>query len=278
MTLDEKVARIKVPTMPTKDELFDYARRHLKLATPTYLEAWPDALRRLSIAQVGRELTVRECNALMWFQDPETFQEDGEALTGIESWIDSALVNFPNGGFVRLGSRSPKDSYLAFDDEGFKILTGRKALDLFSDSIRIFEDLNLAGNGEYTPWIFIREWKDIPEWTEFRCFMRDRKLIGMSQYYYQSVYPELDQHKDVIQWGIERFFQNRFLPVIHMDHVVFDVFVSVKERHSCRQVEVKLLEINPFGPWTDPCLFSWLNQAGFDGTLRYMKPVQGKLI
>lgn len=274
MTLDEKIASIKVPEPPTDEELYENAQRHLKFAAPTYLENLPDSLRQLSIAQSGRPLSEKEVNALLSFQCPETFAPDAETLKGLERWIDRQLLYYPNGVYVKLGSRSPKDAYPAFDDHGFKVLSGHKAIVLLGDSCRVCEDLLLAKNGRYQPWIFLREWKEIPSWTEFRCFMKGRKLIGISQYFYGEAYPEIEQHASTIEWGINRFFDNHFRPVVHVEDVVFDVFVSVKERHSSKQIEVKLLEINPYGPWTDPCLFAWHRFEDFQGQLKYRRAIE----
>ena len=32
------------------------------------------------------------------------------------------------------------------------------------------------------PWLYLREWVDIQPWTEFRCFMVDRKIAGISEW------------------------------------------------------------------------------------------------
>jgi hypothetical protein len=191
-------------------------------------------------------------------------------ISDIRARVSDAVDRMPNGAFIRLGSRSPKDSW-ALQREGGKVLPGEDPLRFILDcSERIYEDLMLAIQRNYYPCIWVRQWIDIPRWAEFRCFMKHRQLTGISQYNYlnNEIFPELDV--DMCEWAIREFFKD-FLKATTLQDVVFDVFVKSRKAgpHS-RDVEVKLLEINPYLELTDPCLFSW--HAEFDGSFRYNKP------
>jgi hypothetical protein len=190
-------------------------------------------------------------------------------ISDIKTEVSEAVDKMPKGAFIRLGSRSPKDSYLLYKESG-KISPGQDPLRFILDcSERIYEDLMLAIQQHYTPYIWVREWIDIPRWAEFRCFMKDRKLVGVSQYNYLDgeVFEEIDP--GLCEWAIGVFF-HRFLKATTLTSVVFDVFLDVKQRSpNSRDVEVKLLEINPFFELTDPCLFCW--HTPFDGSFRYNK-------
>jgi hypothetical protein len=270
VTKEERIAMIRA-SIPSEDQIKAACNRSLAAVSPTYLENWPSELRRLSIAQTGFELDARTLGAILSAMDESSGKPDPEALHELAAKIDSLLPQFPKGVFVRLGSRSPKDAYLSFDDDGFKVRSGAKAVVLLCDSMRVFDDLSLAQAADYTPWLFLREWKDIPDWTEFRCFMKDRKLIGISQYYHRSAYEEL-KGTTLIDWGIRMFFETCFKPASHLDDVVFDVFVNIKKDRTANQsIEVKLLEINPFGCMTDPCIFDWQKPEEFDGSLKVRK-------
>ena len=111
---------------------------------------------------------------------------------------------FPRGAFVRLGSRSPKDSWKGHR-EGFRVLPGTDPLRFILDaSERMHEDVMLALQHDYTPTIFVRQWVTIPRWSEFRCFMQGRKLVGISQYDYLEgkTFAEILRDPDVIPWVI----------------------------------------------------------------------------
>lgn len=244
------------------------------IVRPTYIENWPSGLYRLSIPSSGIALNRDKVLALgsNIAEYCITFEvTPSQDITMIEAELEKLIIRYPDGAFVRLGSRSPKDSWLGYK-EGFKVTDAKKALRIMLDgSERIVDDLHLALRMRYDPWIWVRQWISWIEenpWSEFRCFMKDRKLVGISQYNYLRgvVYPEIKSHEGIIKWGIEQFFKD-FERECHLDDVVFDVFVKIKERGNEKQIEVKLLEINPFFEMTDPCLFYW--REGFDGSFRY---------
>ena len=248
---------------------------YFDIVTPTYIENWPPAVCSLSIAQIDVPLTLDDAKRLGaniieyadGFKLPPGMNCD---ISDIRERVSAAVAKMPAGAFVRLGSRSPKDSW-AGNRDGFKINSGSDPLRFMLDaSERICEDLTLAIQHNYAPHIFVRQWMTIPRWAEFRCFMRQRKLIGISQYNYLDgeVFPEITADPDLFPWLIEQFFPS-FRTASHLDDVVFDVFAkrwTRRDNHS--EWEVKLLEINPFFELTDPCLFAW-HTGSFDGGFRY---------
>jgi hypothetical protein len=242
---------------------FDYAK-------PTYIENWPKEICSLSIAQVDVPMTLEEADAIceiMW--DNKKID-----LSNLAERLQKAIIKMPNGAFVRLGSRSPKDSWYGHE-HGFKVTDTKQALSLLiGDSERIFDDLQMALYHKYIPHVWVRQWVDIPKWAEFRCFMKDRKLGGISQYYYLEDKPfsEIIQNSESIKWAIEQFFWD-FKTASHLDDVVFDVFLKRKEHGNSIVWEVKLLEINPFFELTDPCMFDWRKPEDFNGEFRFSKDV-----
>lgn len=236
---------------------------YLDLVKHTYLENWPAALCSLSLAQIDIPLSREEAVALMDCNGEfGTFQQESvRVVEEIRGRVEAQLTKFPKGAFLRLGSRSPKDSWLAH--EGMRTVYGECPLRFLLDSSeRIQDDLSLAVQNDYTPHLFLREWVDIPKWAEFRCFMQERKLVGISQYHYlDGAFDEILDDPSYIQWAIERFFPD-FCSASHLDSVVFDVFLRVKTKQNQRSTEVRLLEINPFFELTDPCLFKWGEMSG----------------
>jgi hypothetical protein len=219
------------------------------------------------MAQIDVPITIDEAKnlaAIMW----ENKKID---LTSLSNRLENAISKMPNGAFIRLGSRSPKDSWY-IHEHGLKVANSKEALSLLlGDSERVLDDLCLAINENYQPHIWIRQWVDIPKWAEFRCFMQDKKLVGISQYYYKDgSFPEIISSKDSIVWAIENFFIE-FKQIIHLDNVVFDVWVKLKTHDNTNVWEIKLIEINPYFELTDPCLFNWHNPVDFKGQLKYIE-------
>lgn len=245
---------------------------------PTYIENWSAALSALSIAQVDIPLTMEEARALglinkefsKWFSNGSI-----EPIDGIIKRIDMALSNYPEGAFVRLGSRSGKDSSYA-NNRGFRVTDGNAAIRMLTEnSHRIAYDLRLALHHNYCPHIFVRRWLEIPAWSEFRCFMKSRRLVGVSQYDCKNLgpCPEIAKNAERIEAAIREFFE-AVSARSHLDDVVFDVFIKVGEQTSNVPINVQLLELNPYFRKTDACLFQWGNDGDFDGSFRFIKSQQ----
>ncbi|SFA62819.1 protein of unknown function, partial [Paracoccus halophilus] len=108
-------------------------------------------------------------------------------------------------------------------------------------------------------------WHDIPLWSEFRIFIRDRRVIGISQYHHQSGFAEIPANERAIKASLSDFCRD-LLDALHMETVVADVFV---ERQDNGSFKTTLIELNPFIQRTDPCLYTWKNGGDFDGGFRY---------
>lgn len=248
---------------------------------PTYIENWPSELCQLSFSQVDIPLTLDEayylgsCIAEFGFAffpvDVDKRDERMQAYKSIRQRVDDAVKQFPAGAFIRLGSRSPKDSWRGMS-RMFHCQTGAEAMEILTDvSERMAEDLLLALKHKYAPHIFVRQYVEMPNWAEFRCFMRRRELIGISQYhYFDGHIPEIQDDIYHIRWAIEQFFKE-FEPRCHLDGVIFDVLLKKRTLETnTYEWSADLIEINPFHPMTDPCLFDHRGGGDFDATFRYV--------
>ncbi|HEX5747321.1 MAG TPA: hypothetical protein VFZ09_13845 [Archangium sp.] len=232
----------------------------------TWLENWPEGLAGLSFEQQGLRLSWAEVHALGRLNGihGHCFQRSSpEALEGLTARLDDALQRFPQGAFVRLGSRSPKDTLASMLMRN-RAFNGAQAVHLLTNgSERIAFELRRCLRAAYTPWIFLRRWCDIPPESEFRCFIREGQRVGVSQYHHDSHFEGLDA-KETLECLRERILT--FFPLLTArSHVTTAVFDLVIPRGG--DGPVTLLELNPYGAPTDPCLFSWSAQD-MDDTLR----------
>jgi hypothetical protein len=93
--------------------------------------------------------------------------------------------------------------------------------------------------------------------VEFRCFVRNRKLVGITQRDLNH-FDFLFDLQDRLQSKIQEFFDVRLRDTFPDDNFVFDVYVpSPYDR-------VWLVDVNPWAPRTDPLLFSWLELLTMD--------------
>ncbi len=293
--------------MPSADEKQRQMEEHVKRALaspnryflachPTYIENWPKELCSLSIPQAGLKLSRDQAERLgmniteygRCFFDGEEFPEGGppqiaDIVADLETIVQDKLAGL-DPLFVRLGSRSPKDAW----ETGPEVHNADQAIERLCDmSERVFEDLMMALNEGYDPYIWLRQWVKIEPWAEFRCFQRGGKLVGISEYdYLAKPRKEIIDSHEAIEWAIRRFWEQQFLPACHLDDVIFDVFVKrhgfgtrdgipgvKKASYESVVWEVKLLEINPYFNMTDPCLFDWRDENSFDGTFRFRELV-----
>lgn len=112
--------------------------------------------------------------------------------------------------------------------------------------------------------LILRPYFKINTAFEFRCFVRDRRLIGLCQReathfnYSSRILVEL-------QDKIEEFFDEKLKDTFPDSNFTFDVYLP--EPHN----KVRLIDFNPWAPRTDPLLFSWLELL----TLKTPAPLLG---
>ncbi|XP_054911543.1 cell division cycle protein 123 homolog isoform X1 [Poeciliopsis prolifica] len=98
--------------------------------------------------------------------------------------------------------------------------------------------------------LVLRKWAELIPGGEFRCFVKENKLIAVSQRDYTQYYQHILKQEQHISQAIQDFFsqhvQYRFLD----EDFVFDVYRDSQGR-------VWLIDLNPFGEVTDSLLFSW---------------------
>jgi len=238
-----------------------------ELARPTYLENLPSGLLKLSMPTRFVRLTLEEAAALgshitdWWEGFGLPFA--ARPLDGVAARLGRAMAKVKGPAwFVKLGSRSPKDSWSWAQAAG-KAECAEQALGYLTDaSERISDDLHLALCNNYRPALAARQWREMPPWSEFRVFIQDGSIAGISQYHHGRHYPGVAIHQPSI-YGAIMDLHLAARDHYHLDQMVIDVFV---EPTGPGDFKATLIEINPFCELTDPCLFDW--REPFDGSFR----------
>ncbi|WP_239014703.1 cell division cycle 123 family protein [Archangium violaceum] len=250
-----------------------WSRAYFERIRPTFLESWTKDLRALAVSQVHLPLTLVEARALS--VTPPLWRErlvalDPEGLHSIAARLQKVLEGAEQGVFVRLGSGSPKDSAL-FRDHGGCARTPMMALKFLQTSPRTRAHLSRFLELGHPVHLFVRHWMQIPPWQEFRCFMHNRRLVGISQLAHWGDTPDysLAPRAEEIARTLRDFFV-RVAQVSHLGSAVFDVLCDSGAGDGA-SVGVWLLDANPWGPASDACLFDWSQPEGFDGSFRYLK-------
>ncbi|RVW44932.1 Cell division cycle protein 123-like [Vitis vinifera] len=115
--------------------------------------------------------------------------------------------------------------------------------------LKIKESIESLGAPNF--YLALRKWYPSlrPE-MEFRCFVRDRLLVGISQREVTGFYPALLEKKSALEVVIREFFMDKVSQTFELENYTFDVYVTMDDR-------VKLVDFNPWGAFTLPLLFTW---------------------
>lgn len=238
------------------------------LAAPTFVENWPPAVAALAIPATVLPLAADEALALgaaMAAHGHRFRGADPRAELRLRGRLRDAFRPYAgHGAFVRLGSRSPKDGLAAqrfglraaTPDAVWRLLTGGSA--------RLADDLETARRHDHGPSVILRPWLEIPPWAEIRCFLRGRALVGLSQYDCVNHPPFRELAANAAAIGsAARAFVARLAAVLPMEDVIADIVL----RPENAGWSAVLLDLNPFHPAADWCLFA---AGDFDGGFRFL--------
>ena len=238
----------------------------------TWIEHWPAELLALSFDQRGlalrpdevRALGRRNGRAVAAFGAEPAAGHDATLLQALALRLDGLLQDLGGtSAFVRLGSRSPKDTPAAVLG-GLQVHSGREAVDLLSaGSERMGFDLRVALQAGLAPWVFLREWVPMAWHEEWRGFLRGGRLVGACAYQARTTLPLAPTPRtvDALQHMAAALAGPLAAAGVH--ELVFDLWLPQRQ-----DAPPRLIEINPWGPPTDAGLFSWA-AMDFDGQLRW---------
>ncbi|MEJ6404354.1 hypothetical protein [Yoonia sp. 2307UL14-13] len=236
----------------------------------TFPENWPDALKELSIPGVEVALTSEDVTVLghfnAFYMKHHVYSGQSTLSEEAQEAIHAALDKYPDGVMPRLGLCSWKASTLVHEPaRNF----GDVMRTITQDDRRIGRALSACAVADEGAVLHLRKWVDIPPWSEFRIFVKAGKIQGISQYFYKERFVEITDNIVRINAALYEFAQSH-IAKLPLDTVIADVFVGAEPTRDLTGSDVVLIELNPFGEGTDPCLFSWRDPEGFDGRLRYL--------
>ncbi len=231
----------------------------------TFIENWNSELLSLSIETRSIELNTSDVWVLgsftPLFRDMTGYSSGNYFSERFLRNIDDALEKHP--------LVAPRIGFCSWKSLRIPILASYQSRGVLyticSENERVARAIAAHLSSETALFLHLRKWHDIPPWSEFRVFIRDRRVIGISQYHHQSGFPEISASERAIKASLSDFFRD-LIDALHMDTVVADVFV---ERQEDGRFKTTLIELNPFIQRTDPCLYTWKNGGDFDGGFRY---------
>lgn len=239
---------------------------------PTLLTEWSDDLLAHSFDTRFIYLDAAQSELLsrgpLW-RGPVWGYADPVASALIEK-LEPAFEAFGGEAFVRTHWRSGKDSSLSQQRRG-RFPSPWLAMSSLRESRRFQEDVAMLASIRMLPILVVRRWASIEPWAEFRCFIRDRRLIGISHLRNQpSLPPAVRARAGVLHRLIAEYCQT-WSNLLPRESVVADVVAPGWDGRALDDAappRLVLSELNPWHGMTDAGWFDWRRPQDFDGSLR----------
>jgi len=176
----------------------------------------------------------------------------------LEAKISSVIDEFGGSVFPKLNWSSPRDSMWMTTLGSLQCTNPSEIFLLLKSSDFVAHDLchayercidYEANQARPSFALVLKKWYDLKPAMEFRCFVKNNVLIGISQRDHASFYSYLIPMKIDIQHKIQEFFDVHIKSQYFDDTYVFDVYMQ--------NMKVFIVDFNPWGDVTDPLLFDW---------------------
>lgn len=195
----------------------------------------------------------------------EIMSEEMALFSEFDLDILKTLEEFENKVFVKLNWKAPKDIetwvprlhcqsiediFLALKSS---TIIGEMLENCFPRLEYLKSDKDLQDVGGLS--IILRKWYDLNKAMEFRCFIKNDVIVGISQRYLKNSYAFLKEEifqKRLLE-KIEEFLKENLLGKFKEKSFVPDIYVEIRENNW----KIWLIDINPWGNFTNPLMFKW---------------------
>lgn len=121
------------------------------------------------------------------------------------------IDSFGGEVFPKLNWKSPKDAMWMTTSNSLKCHSPSDVMLLLKTSERLLDDLESIRtskeNSEMSISLGLREWRNVPSAGEFRCFVHNGELIGVSQRGVTEYFPSVVEDRKRIRQRIDNFFE-----------------------------------------------------------------------
>uniref|UniRef100_A0A8C5W928 Translation initiation factor eIF2 assembly protein n=1 Tax=Leptobrachium leishanense TaxID=445787 RepID=A0A8C5W928_9ANUR len=195
---------------------------------------------------------------VQWSDDENTATLTAPEFPEFAIKVQEAINSLGGSVFPKLNWSSPRDAYWIALNSSLKCKT-------LSDIFLLFKSSDFVAHDFTQPFIHcaddspdpsikyelvLRKWCELIPGAEFRCFVKEKKLIGISQRDYTQYYEHVGKQETDLCKSIEHFFQEHIQYKFLDEDFVFDIYKDSKGK-------IWLIDFNPFGEVTDSLLFTW---------------------
>merc|ERR1711936_1564515 len=210
------------------------------------------------------EQITRYSNSLQGYSDSE--DEDGTNVLQVENQqctsrfpelkkeVERSIYELGGNVFPKLSWSSPRDAAWISHNQSLKCSSFNDICLLLKSSDFISHDLNNAYDncldnldGAHTSQyeLVLRRWVEVTPGMEFRCFVKQKKLIRITQRH-PFYFSYLKEQRETIFQNISNFYNSNVNGNFPDSEFVFDVFIGANECY--------LVDLNPFDRVTDSLL------------------------
>ncbi|KAJ8664518.1 hypothetical protein QAD02_006180 [Eretmocerus hayati] len=137
--------------------------------------------------------------------------------------------------FVKSNWCSPSDATWVSATKTLKCSSLEDVYLLIKSSDRISKDLSSVRSCNdrsnlIKPCLVLKKWRDIDPCTEFRCFVVNRRLVGISQRDVSQYYKHIENEKYDIQRDIQTLFSEKIRDSFTLENYSFDVTRYKKDK------------------------------------------------
>ncbi|XP_023563826.1 cell division cycle protein 123 homolog isoform X2 [Octodon degus] len=199
-----------------------------------------------------------EAEEIQWSDDENTATLTAPEFPEFTTKVQEAINSLGGSVFPKLNWSAPRDAYWIAMNSSLKCKTLSDIFLLFKSSDFITRDFTQpfihCTDDSPDPCIeyelVLRKWCELIPGAEFRCFVKENKLVGISQRDYTQYYDHICKQKEEICRCIQDFFKKHIQYKFLDEDFVFDVYRDSRGK-------VWLIDFNPFGEVTDSLLFTW---------------------
>ncbi len=252
----DSFAKVTIPTeiLPLPADVLDYLRCDGTLLLPRECDL--DLKNKTDNASDNSE------NSETDWSHADNEEHERPSFPEFSAAVRRTIQSLGGVAFCKLDWSSPRDAtWIAFGnnlrvtDPGQLYLLLKSSDFVRHDLIRPFHGCEDAAEAEVNSpktsySVILRKWVDINPGHEFRCFVKGRRLLAISQRDVTQFYRHVGEDKESILTDITSFFGEHIQGRFPLENFVFDVVRQAKDR-------VSLVDFGPFGPITDPGLFVW---------------------
>nr|ACI90369.1 cell division cycle protein 123-like protein [Philodina roseola] len=185
--------------------------------------------------------------------------DDDDDEDSVSDFSSSLLDEF-DAVFPKLNWSSPKDARWVVVDNRLKCTNLAEIFLLLKSSDFITHDLSEPfkfchdDRPDLLPTIpyvlVLRKWSALQPAKEFRCFVKNNRIIAISQRDCENFYSHIGSAAEEIRTNLCEFFTEKIQKKFFSSDFIVDIYRKDADR-------LYIIDFNPWGPMTDALLFGW---------------------